>query len=149
MRAPTLHAALEAARYGVSTHNSAAQYWTVVQGDSVRLCRRFAGTEREFRQADLLTLVLMVDIVRAVAGPQWRPAHVELQSSGPASLGDFEGFAEASVQVARPVDQHHVPTHAARPPDAQAGRARHRPRGGPTNGSRARRPPTSSARSRS
>jgi len=103
MRAPTLHAALEAARYGVATHNSAAQYWTVLQGDSVRLCRRFAGTEREFRQADLLTMVLMVGIIRTVAGPQWRPAHIELQSSGPTSLGDFEGFAEASVQVARPV----------------------------------------------
>jgi nitroreductase len=35
--APTLHAALETARDAVHGHNSGAQYWTVLEGDSVRL----------------------------------------------------------------------------------------------------------------
>lgn len=103
LRAPTLYGVLEAARLGVSRHNSAAQYWTVVQGDSVRFCRRFAGPERDFRQADLLTVSLMASIVRAVAGPQWQPTHIELQSAGAPDFGGCEDLAAASVQVARPV----------------------------------------------
>jgi len=102
-RAPTLHAALEAARYGVVRHNSGAQYWTSAQGDSVRLCRRFAGNERQFRQADLLTVALMIGLLRTVAGADWRPERIELQSSEPARLDGIEAFANATVDVGRPV----------------------------------------------
>jgi AraC-like DNA-binding protein len=101
--APTLHAALEAARHGVQGHNSAAQYWTVLDGDSVRLCRRIRSAERRFRQSDLLTVALMADVVRAVAGPQWRPPRIELQSCGAAPNDRIELFSEAVVEVSRPV----------------------------------------------
>ncbi len=70
-RAPTLQHAVELARDLVPMHNSGARYWIVEDGASVRLCRRFRTKETRFRQADLLTVALMVDLVRVVAGPDW------------------------------------------------------------------------------
>jgi AraC-like DNA-binding protein len=101
VRAPTLHAALETARYAVPGHNSAAQYWTILEGDSVRLCRRFRG-EGGFRQADLLTVTLMAHLVRLVAGPQWRPARIELQSAGPAPADPVGLLSAAEIESSRP-----------------------------------------------
>ncbi len=103
VRAPTLHAALEAARYGVVRHNSSAQYWTIVQGDTVRLCRRFAGNERDCRQIDLQTVILMIELVRAVAGEDWRPERIEFQSTGAAGLDGTAAFEKATIDVGRPV----------------------------------------------
>lgn len=102
-RAPTLHAALETARFGVVRHNSSAQYWTIVQGDTVRLCRRFAGNERHCRQIDLQTVILMIELVRAVAGEDWRPERIEFQSTGTAGLDGAAAFGKATIDVTRPV----------------------------------------------
>jgi AraC-like DNA-binding protein len=101
-QAPTLNAALDVARYGVTGHNSGAQYWTILEGENVRLCRRFRSSDQNFRQADLLTIALMVGLVHGVAGPDWYPERIELQSTGP-SLRDALGpFADTTVEVERP-----------------------------------------------
>lgn len=101
-QAPTLNAALDVARYGVTGHNSGAQYWTVLEGEDVRLCRRFRSTDQSFRQADLLTIALMVGLVRGVAGPGWCPTRIELQSSGPSLRDTLGPLADATVEVERP-----------------------------------------------
>ena len=101
--APTLHAAVQTARDLVPAHNSGARYWLVDEGASVRLCRRFRNTETAFRQVDLLSIALMISLVRMVAGREWRPKRVELQSCGTHGLGTDEIFGEAQVEVGRPV----------------------------------------------
>jgi AraC-like DNA-binding protein len=101
-RAPTLLRAIETARDLVPMHNSGARCWLVEEGASVRLCRRLRVKETRFGQHDLLTVTLMVDLVRAVAGPDWLPARVELQSSGVLEPGSLDSFGDAQVEVARP-----------------------------------------------
>ena len=123
-RAPTLYKAFHTACVTVSTHNSGARYWLVEEGASVRFCRRFRGQEGDFRQSDLLLVALMIDLVRAVAGPQWRPARIELQSGGAHELRDCEAFGEAQVEVGRPATSITLPrallSRALAPPAVSA-----------------------------
>lgn len=102
-RAPTLYAALETACELVGTHNSAAQFWLVEDGMNVRFCRRFRDHGNVFRQADLLTLGIMVKLVRSVAGAAWRPRRVEMQSAAPYDGGTHDILSDADVEVGRPV----------------------------------------------
>ena len=81
--APTLYAAMRAAITNIDAHNSGATYWIAPDGSSVRFCRRFRVSDPCFRQADLFTVELMMQLVQRVAGPDWRPDCVELQSTGP------------------------------------------------------------------
>lgn len=101
-QAPTLNAALDVARFGVSGHNSGAQYWTILEGENARLCRRFRSAGQGFRQADLFTIALMVALVRGVAGPDWSPGRIELQSAGPSLRDTLGPLADATVEVGRP-----------------------------------------------
>lgn len=83
LHAPTLYAAVSVMCSMVTMHNSGARYWLAPDGDSVRLCRRFRTVDTAFRQSDLLTIELLLAVVRAVAGPDWLPSRVELQSTDP------------------------------------------------------------------
>jgi AraC-like DNA-binding protein len=101
-RQPTLQKAIETACLMVPSHNSGARYWLAHEGASVRLCRRFRVQDARFRQADLLVVALMIDLVRSVAGPQWRPARIELQSSAEYELRACEALGDAEIVVGRP-----------------------------------------------
>lgn len=83
LSAPTLFAAMQAAVTHIDAHNSGATYWIAPDGSSVRFCRRFRVEVTAFRQADLFTIELMLQLVRRVAGGDWQPGRITLQSTGP------------------------------------------------------------------
>ncbi len=83
LSAPTLYAAMQAAVTHIDGHNSGATYWIAPEGSSVRFCRRFRVEGTAFRQADLFSLELMLQLVRRVAGGDWQPGRITLQSTGP------------------------------------------------------------------
>jgi AraC-like DNA-binding protein len=108
-RAPTLYRALETACELVAMHNSGARYWLVPEGAAVRFCRRFRDRQGDYRQGDLLTVALMIELVRVVAGPTWHPAQVELQSAAPLELDDADLLGDATVDVGRPATSITIP----------------------------------------
>jgi len=83
LSAPTLYAAMQAAVAHIDRHNSGASYWIAPDGSSARFCRRFRVEGTAFRQADLFTIELMLQLVRRVAGGDWQPGRITLQSTGP------------------------------------------------------------------
>lgn len=98
---PTLKRAIETATLLVSSYDSGERVWTVPERDGVRVCRRVRSVDGCFRQADLFTLGLMVDLVRSAAGPEWRPDTVELQSPGVLASGN-EMISRARITTGRP-----------------------------------------------
>jgi AraC-like DNA-binding protein len=101
--ARTLRTAIQTARDMAPAHSNGERYWLRDEGASVRFCRRLRRIDGAFRQIDLFSVALMVDLVRLVAGPRWCPRHIELQSPGEQGLRGQEIFGEARVEVARPV----------------------------------------------
>src|SRR4051794_29344641 len=80
-RAPDLYRGIATASALGEAFNSGARYWLVQEGATARICRRFRSQDGRFRQLDLLSVALMIDLVRGVAGPAWRPTRIQLQSS--------------------------------------------------------------------
>ena len=100
-QAPTLYAAVSVMCSMVAMHNSGARYWLAPEGDAVRLCRRFRCEGGAFRQSDLLTVELLVAAVRSVAGPDWQPLRVDLQSTDPRRMCPpslLESLADGEVR---------------------------------------------------
>ena len=98
--APTLYGAVSVLCGMVTMHNSGARFWLAPDGDSVRLCRRFRTVDGAFRQSDLLTLELMIGLVRTVAGSDWLPSRVDLQSTDPRRVcppGLLESFSAGAA----------------------------------------------------
>lgn len=120
--APTLGRAFNVARDAVQSHNSAASYWVVHDGGTARLCRRMRSGAPESRQIDLFTVALMTKLVRTVAGPDWTPARVELQSKGRLDLHDTGLLGDARIAVAQPVTSIELPRHLLSKPLAAAPR---------------------------
>lgn len=100
-RARSLAKAFETAQALVGGHNSGAQYWVVSQGEEVRLCRRMNAERGATRQADLLTASLMVELVRCVAGNDWRPRELSFQSTGHERLSELEILGDARIAEGR------------------------------------------------
>jgi len=82
LSAPTLYAAMQVAVTNVDEHNTGSTYWLAPEGPVVRFCRRLRIERVEFRQADLFSVELMIQLVQRASGPDWRPDRVELQSTG-------------------------------------------------------------------
>ena len=99
--APTLYGAVSVICGMVTMHNSGARFWLAPEGDSVRLCRRFRCEGGAFRQSDLVSIELMVQAVRSVAGPDWQPSRVDLQSTDPRRMCPpslLESLADGEVR---------------------------------------------------
>ena len=138
LRAGTLHEAMQVAVCDVDQHNSGAHYWIVPDGAFVRFCRRIRMDDTGFRQADLFTVSLMMQLVQRVAGEDWRPDHVELQSTGasleaarraldlPVSCSITDGRSATSIRVPRVLLARHARRDAPATddrPDGWAGSA--------------------------
>jgi AraC-like DNA-binding protein len=109
--AGTLGRAFGTARDTVAAHNSGASYWVVYEGGSARLCRRLRDRSGVSRQIDLFTVVLITQLVRLAAGPDWTPSRIELQSAGPLALRDTGPLGDASISVGAPVTSVELPRH--------------------------------------
>lgn len=138
LRAGTLHEAMQVAVGDVDAHNSGAHYWIVPDGAFVRFCRRIRVDDSGFRQADLFTVSLMLQLVQRVAGEDWRPDQVDLQSTGasleaarraldlPASCRVADGRSATSIRVPRVLLARHARRAAPatdEPQDCWAGAA--------------------------
>jgi len=98
----TLGEAITTVQRIVASHNSGATYWLTREGDEARLSRRFGIGERAFRQADLMTVALMIQLIRMVAGPQWQPDEIDMQSVERDDGPTLAAFPGARLRFGRP-----------------------------------------------
>ena len=82
--APSLAAALEAAARLVPTFGSGERLWLEIDGDEARLCHRIVAPPSDgLRHAEAYALAIAINLVRLVAGREWLPAALRLQSTLP------------------------------------------------------------------
>jgi AraC-like DNA-binding protein len=90
-RSATLHDAIEAASRLGPGYSSGEHVWLSRHGEQARLCHRYLdGVRGGVRQTEQFTLMMMVGLLRWVAGPDWRPETLELHA---VPRGDVTGMA--------------------------------------------------------
>ena len=83
---------------------SRAFFWIERRGETIWFCRhRIDGGEAERRQVELYLVELMLQTVRMVAGSQWRPREIWLQTDEVAALRDAQALAQLDVKFRRPI----------------------------------------------
>jgi AraC-like DNA-binding protein len=104
MGSPTLHRALASFCSAALKEYTRAYFWTERRGRTTWFCRhRIDGDEDERRQVELYLVELMLQTVRTVAGQQWRPREMWLQTDEVAALRDTETLAPLDVKFCQPI----------------------------------------------
>jgi len=83
-RSSSLVGVLEAACRLGPTFNSGERFWLEIDGSEARLCHRYVQPPCDgFRHAEAYALAIAINVVRLVAGREWAPAELRLQSALP------------------------------------------------------------------
>lgn len=108
-RAPTLADALRTTTTAVASYSSVETFWVSLHGDRARFCQRFSDPSVTTRHIDLFSVGVIINLLR-LAGDDWTPSRIEIQSPGsrmvrePGLLGDAEivtGGLVTSVEFPR------------------------------------------------
>jgi len=108
--APTLRRALRATVRNHPTFSSNGRMWLLARRDDVEFCQAFTSRfDDQWQHASHYVLMLMIGIVRLAAGPDWRPAVVQLQTSECAVLRDVGALSAAHVTFGQPYMSIRIP----------------------------------------
>lgn len=103
-RSLTLHQALGVFCADALREYSKAFFWIERRGESTWFCRhKIDGEPDERRQVELYLVELMLQTVRMVAGVQWRPREIWLQTDEIAVLRDTATLAQLNVRFCSPI----------------------------------------------
>lgn len=100
-RSVTLLAAIRALLESQEAWNTGARFWLVPEGAQMRLVQRASWRAVPSRQADLATLIWMLEIVSSAAGPGWMPDTIDLQSAGPCRLPPSDPLSGCEIRTDR------------------------------------------------
>lgn len=95
-RAGTLAEALRRTTTAVAGYSSVETFWLSVSGDRARFCQRFSDPSATTRHIDLFSVGVIINVLR-LAGDDWTPSRIELQSPGPRTLREPGLVADAEV----------------------------------------------------
>jgi hypothetical protein len=99
----TLHDALATAERMMATFDSSIRVWRERQGDQVWVRFQNLTSGRSGReQGDLYTLMLLMNLVRRVAGPAWTPSEIHLQMRGNRELADMAALSATRLRFEQP-----------------------------------------------
>jgi AraC-like DNA-binding protein len=94
----TLYDALSTLVRIYPTFNSGERYWFVQQGEQICFAQQyFHLLDTNPHHAALYSLMLMVDLIQMVAGKEWQPQEVYLQSCRTRGLAEVELLSEAQI----------------------------------------------------
>lgn len=94
----TLYAAIQVLVQAIPLFSSAERLSLFIQGNQAYFCHAFAfGGATGRHHGDLFTLMVMIDVIRSAAGPQWRPRAVWLPASERPHRVSYERLLETVV----------------------------------------------------
>lgn len=93
----TLHDAIETARRMMPSYSSGQRVALAAHGDQMWLCVGFVDGLEPHPQTDVYTLMLMIDLVRAAAGPAWQPSEVHLTARRSSGWRDIEALSNGRI----------------------------------------------------
>lgn len=94
----TLYDALHTGIHLVATYTSGERFWLEEHGEQMWICRNFVGSPTaELQQADHFSIMVMINLIRMAAGPEWRPTAVYLETQPIAGLETVEPLADAQI----------------------------------------------------
>ena len=100
----TLHQAMASFCSEALKEYSRAFFWIERRGETTWFCRyKIDGDHNDRRQVELYLVELMLQTIRLVAGPQWRPREIWLQTDKVAALRDTETLAPLNVCFSQPI----------------------------------------------
>ena len=101
-QARTLADALRTSATAVASYSSTESFWVTVHGDRARFCQRFSDASVTSPHIDLFSVAVMINLLR-LAGDDWAPSRIELQSRGPYTLRERGVVADAEILAGRHV----------------------------------------------
>lgn len=103
-RSLTLHQALGTFCAEALREYSKAYFWIERRGETTWFCReKIDGSLVERQQVELYLVELMLQTIRTVAGPDWRPRELWLQADGERQLRDAGPLTGLNVQFDSPI----------------------------------------------
>lgn len=95
-RARTLADALHTTTTAVAGYSSVETFWLSLHGDRARFCQRFPDPSVTSRHIDLFSVGVIINLLR-LAGDDWTPSRIEIQSPGPRTLREPGLVADAEI----------------------------------------------------
>lgn len=95
-RAGTLAEALRTSFTAVASYSSTESLWASVHGDRARFCQRFSDASATSRHIDLFSVGVIINALR-LAGDDWAPSRIELQSPGPCTVRERGPLSDAEI----------------------------------------------------
>lgn len=97
---PTLYDAFNTIQTLAPANNSGEIYWLAEQGEKVLFCQRYIDSPGSICQyAAHFSLILMMELLGLVAGEEWRPKEIYLQTGQKSDLATSELFSDAKIQT--------------------------------------------------
>jgi AraC-like DNA-binding protein len=107
---PTVGDALSSLVRNHRAFTSHGRVWLRARGADVELCQAFAGAVDDgWAQAEHYLVTLAIDLVRLAAGPEWRPASLQLQTGETPVVRDVAVLADTRIAFGRPASALAVP----------------------------------------
>jgi AraC-like DNA-binding protein len=102
-RSPTVISFLEIAIANYRRFNTGYRLWTVVRGDEVWLHQVYTRLLRLGRDPVRdLSLVLLLQALRAGLGPGWKPLEIHLEGDPPRHAGELRALATRAIRFQQP-----------------------------------------------
>jgi AraC-like DNA-binding protein len=94
----------------VRRFSSAYWHWIREDGDRVWFCERFVGgADDGSDQVDAYAIAALINGVRDVVGPDWRPEHMRVPARARAAIRGIDAWSDARIESTRDVSAVAIP----------------------------------------
>lgn len=94
----TLHDAIHTSIHMITTYTSGERFWLEERGDQIWICRNFInGFHGGVPYAEHFSVMVIINLIRMAAGPQWRPTEVHLETQRIDRLDTVEPLSDAKI----------------------------------------------------
>lgn len=99
---PTFYDVVRTAIRLLPSFSSAYRLWYLEDGQQIWLCERYSGAADDgCAQVDAFSLASIVDCIRTVAGPDWRPKQMRAPARARAAIDGIDAWADTDIEFTR------------------------------------------------